>query len=506
MPESNPSDAAARHLRQQHKLAKDLIRKAREGDVSSLARFRNVFPDKSEFQLADAQLVIAREAGFESWVKLVKHVEEIERQQFKLAVQQHDAAEVRRLLSGSDYLQTQVNSALFDFGRRAVHAASNHQDLLDVLLEFGADLSLKSQWNAGPYSVLDDASEQSVRYLLSRGAKLTANVAARLGWLHELKELLDRDPANLESVGGDGKRPLHEAKDIEIAVYLLDRGAQIDARCLDHHSTPAQYALIERPEVCRLLIGRGARADLFMAAHLGDLDLAKRLIAEDPHSTAARVNLDGYPAVPKFNIYCWTIGRYVSPLEVARRAGHRDVADWIQAHSSANTRLIDAAWRADRAACEQIIASQPNVLSTLSKHDQSLIAHAAHFFKTDAVKLMLDLGFDPAATSVDGGSTLHQACWVGSVEIVDMLLKDGRSDLNLPDPTHKSRPISWAAYGSVHRREAKGDYVEVIRRLARAGADLQARGNLNDTSLVQMAEGNPSIQALLRDLIAEKTP
>ena len=49
----------ARHLRQQHKLAKDLIREARAGDAPSLGRLKGVFPDKSEFQLADAQLVMA---------------------------------------------------------------------------------------------------------------------------------------------------------------------------------------------------------------------------------------------------------------------------------------------------------------------------------------------------------------------------------------------------------------------------------------------------------------
>ena len=63
-----------------------------------------------------------------------------------------------------------------------------------------------------------------------------------------------------------------------IAEFLLDRGADIDARCIDHKSTPAQYALVDRPEVCRRLLERGATPDIFMAARLGDLALAARLI------------------------------------------------------------------------------------------------------------------------------------------------------------------------------------------------------------------------------------
>ena len=47
-----------------------------------------------------------------------------------------------------------------------------------------------------------------------------------------------RDPALVNAKGGDGKRPLHYARTVEIAEFLLDRGAEIDALDDDHSSTP----------------------------------------------------------------------------------------------------------------------------------------------------------------------------------------------------------------------------------------------------------------------------
>ena len=63
------------NLEQQRKLAKDLIRAARAGNAAALARMRAVRPDAAaaarSLKLADAQLAVAREGGFESWPKLI---------------------------------------------------------------------------------------------------------------------------------------------------------------------------------------------------------------------------------------------------------------------------------------------------------------------------------------------------------------------------------------------------------------------------------------------------
>jgi hypothetical protein len=99
---------------------------------------------------------------------------------------------------------------------------------------------------------------------------------------------------------------------------------------------------------------------------------------------------------------------------------------------------------------------------------------------------------------MDGGSALHAACWMGHVVLVERMLARGGVSLDAGDPTHGSPPLGWAAFGSVQRRARGGDYVGVIDRLVAAGADVSAAGNRSGRSLVQMAEGNPSVQAALR--------
>jgi ankyrin repeat protein len=102
------------------------------------------------------------------------------------------------------------------------------------------------------------------------------------------------------------------------------------------------------------------------------------------------------------------------------------------------------------------------------------------------------------APGTDGGSALHAACWIGSVNLVSRLLDSGRVPVDLRDPTHGSTPLGWTAFGSVHRGSAAGDYPAVIDRLVAAGADVRAPGNRPGHSLLQMASGNGAVEAALR--------
>ena len=61
-------------LEQLRKQAKELLKQLRNGDPFAIDRLRKHKPNVSEPILADAQFVIAREHGFESWPKLVHHV------------------------------------------------------------------------------------------------------------------------------------------------------------------------------------------------------------------------------------------------------------------------------------------------------------------------------------------------------------------------------------------------------------------------------------------------
>jgi ankyrin repeat protein len=496
----NPSPVPT-SLEQQRKLAKDLIRAARAGDAVALARLHAVRSDtattRRSLKLADAQLAVAREGGFESWPKLVAEFQERDVEAFCDAVRGGDTSRTRQLLA-SVHVRKRVNDPMFAFGQRAAHIAATNEALLTMLIEAGADVNRKSDWENGPYTVLDNADEDTARFLLSRGATLTPNVAARLGWFDELQRLVAADAALVHARGGDGQQPLHEAKTVEIADFLLDRGAGIDVRCIDHQSTPAQYALVDRPQVCRRLLERGATPDIFMAARLGDVSLAAGLLDTDPSCASARINEPGYAPVPPLHIYCWSLGFGLSPHEVAKKFGHRAVHELLMNRSSAEVRFINAALTADERHTNAVLTEHPSLVASLARKLHGHLAQAIFYGHIDAADLMLRLGFDPAAPGVDGGTALHAACWVGNVRMVERLLAHGGVPFDARDPTHHSTPLGWAAFGSVHRRAAGGDYPGVVDLLVGAGADITAPGNGKNLTLVEMAQGNPAMQAALR--------
>jgi ankyrin repeat protein len=341
--------------------------------------------------------------------------------------------------------------------------------------------------------VLDDGPEDQARQLISRGARLTPHAAARLGWLDELRRMVEVNPAVVHEKGGDGQRPLHFAKTPEIVDFLLDHGAEINAKCVDHHSTAAQYALKDRPEVTRRLLERGATPDIFMPARLGDLSLAQQLIEENPDCLTARTNVKGYDRVPVCGIYNWVLGFHLSPHEVALNFDHPDVHELLLRRSPPKLRLMDAAMRNDEAAARAALRSDPTLPGSMLPEDHAAIAYAAFQNRTEAVKLMLKLGFDPMARGNDGGTVLHMAAWVANHEMIKELLKRG-AKIDALDLVHKGPPLGWAVYGSVHRRQPGADYAGAIELLVKAGANIKAPG------LISLAEGNPPIQDVLRRL------
>ena len=415
------------------------------------------------------------------------------------AIRANDVSRTQQLLA-SPHVRKRINDPMFAFGQRAAHIAAKNRALLTALISAGADVNLKSDWQNGPYTVLDNADEESARFLLAQGATLTPNVAARLGWLDELQAMVTADAAAVHARGGDGQQPLHEARTVAIADLLMDRGAGVDVRCIDHKSTPAQYALVDRPDVCRRLLERGATPDIFMAARLGDVPLASRLVDADPSCVAARVNDTGYAPVPPFNIYCWTLGFGLSPHDVAATFGHPEVHAVLVARSPSRVRFANALLAADESAAAALLAEDPSLIPSLSREEHGHLSRAIFTERFAAAELMLRLGFDPAAGGIDGGTALHAACWVGSVRMVDLILAHGGVALDARDPTHQSTPLGWTAFGSVHRCAPGADYPAVAGRLVAAGADIAALGNGEGRTLLSVCEGNPVMQAALRRL------
>jgi ankyrin repeat protein len=158
---------------------------------------------------------------------------------------------------------------------------------------------------------------------------------------------------------------------------------------------------------------------------------------------------------------------------------------------------MNAALAADERTARAAIAGDPSLLAGMTREEHGHLALAIFHEKFDAADLMIELGFDPAAPGVDGGTALHAACWVGSVRMVERLLARGGVPLDARDPTHQGSVLGWAAFGSVHRRAPGSDYPAVAERLVAAGADITAVGNGEGLSLVRMARGNRVMQDAL---------
>ena len=91
-------------LELQQKRAKELLRAVWAGDAETLARIRTLHPKPpapDALKLADAQLVVARGYGFESWAAMKRKIESLTTtpvERFLIALHEGDAERVRQLL------------------------------------------------------------------------------------------------------------------------------------------------------------------------------------------------------------------------------------------------------------------------------------------------------------------------------------------------------------------------------------------------------------------------
>ena len=485
------------NLEQQRKLAKALARDYWRGEREAVARVSALHPGPpapDAFALSDAQLVIARGYGFASWAKLKHKIDSLTSspvEQFVTAVKGRDVEAARGLLAAHPELAARINEPLFAFKQTAAHIAATDLAMLDLLLAHGADLNVKSSWEEGGFGILENVTPEQAPPLIARGAKVDVWAAANLG----MGALVEADPALVNAKGGDGKRPLHYARTIEIARFLLDRGAQIDALDDDHDSTPAQHLIGDRPDVCRFLVARGARSDLLMAAALGDLALVRKHLDEDPGAIAMRVDQDWFPMVDTAknggHIYQWTLGFHVSAFEIARRRGHRDVLDLLMQRADPLERLLDALWRGDRAAADALLAAEPGLIKRAPPRALHQVADAARNNNTAAVRAMLARGFPATAVSQHGATPLHWAAFHGNPEMLRDVLAQN------PPLEAQERDCKATAMGSViqgvrysWRGISTNRHAECARLLLDAGA------HVDESAL---PTGHDDLDAVLRE-------
>ncbi|HEV7990624.1 MAG TPA: hypothetical protein VGP25_02315 [Gemmatimonadaceae bacterium] len=473
-------------LAQQSKQAKELLERFTEGETEATARVRAALPDKTRIRLADAQFVIAREYGFVNWAALKRHIESAAvaspppEELAHHAFQRRDASAVRQLLASHPALRSRIDDPMFSFDSPPIVAFANDLPMVDVLLDFGADPNRKSDWWAGGFHALHVATGAAADRLLAGGAVPDACAAAHLDRPDLLETMIANDPACVHQRGGDGQTPLHFATSRRVVDLLLDAGAELDARDVDHRSTPAEWMLERargagRYELARYLVERGAAADIFLVAALGLTDRARTMIARDPTVLDLLTGKGEYGERPpsSFHIYFWTIGAHRSPLEVAGQFEQMDTLQVMLEHASPLRRFLVACRAGDERTAREELRNHPGLVAQMQPEHHQAVSDAAWNCDARAVTLMLELGFDPRTPGHDSGTALHCAAWQGSPDTVRALLQSelGRALVPQRDAHYQATPLGWCCHGSQHGDTSR-DHAAVAELLLAADARL----------------------------------
>ncbi|GGH15925.1 ankyrin repeat domain-containing protein [Silvibacterium dinghuense] len=483
-----PARPNLEHLKNQ---ARTLLDQALAADPVAVARLAAFGVTTPQPKLADALHIIAREYSFDTWPALKQYLElgsENPAQALSSAIKSNQAALVRAVLTRHPTLRGGVLDEPLpglSFDAQALIGAvmRDNREMIDALLDAGADINARTRWWAGGFGVLDSASPELAEYLIARGAIVDIHAAARLGRIDRVRELLAADPNLVHARGGDGELPLHFAATVEIAALLLDHGADINARDIDHESTAAQYMvcmrqLLEwrdpyRHDVARFLISRGAETDILMASAVGDLALVERILNHDPDTIRITVRERDFPKRdPRSGgcIYYFGFGITTTPHMLARQFGHTAVFDLLMQRSPAWIRLVNIAETGDEEGVKRILAQHPTLFQKLSPAAARRLIGTAVRNNARAVELLVSHGWPVTAALESQQTALHYAAWHGNLEMVNALLRH-HAPVQVFELEHGGSPLAWALHGSTHSwHRDTGDYPGVVRTLLAAGA------------------------------------
>ena len=309
------------------------------------------------------------------------------------AVKTGDVGVVRQLAVAQPALLNAYDYSCFGATPITAVTFKDDREMIAALIELGADPNRRSDWEMGPWSPLHSAihacHDDLAEYLLEHGAELDVHTAAALGRVDDLKRILKESPQRVHERGGDGCTPLHFAGSEAAIDVLLEHGAEPEARCTDHFSTPVQYLADPRPQMARYLFSKGATADIFSAALCGALETVRDLIAEDAGVLDLKIDQETFPPGPEQNvqnIMTYTIGGGCTPLHAAA------------------------------------VGNQPEM-----------------------IKLLIELGADPNVRGgYDNATSLHQVAWRDNLEAAQALVECGADVNRLSGDIHNNSPAGWA--------------------------------------------------------------
>ena len=280
----NPQDAlplpARPSLEQYRKLAKDLVKACRSGESRAMAAWTDHWiasliaasdrrpRDRAANQveefairtmtrgartcvLADAQFVIARSHGFDSWPKFSAHLDALAH----AGVPFETAAQA--IVDGDE---TTLGRLLAE--RPELIRARSEREHRATLLHYVSANGVEGYRQKTPHNIV------RITERLLAGAEVDAEADVYGGGATTL------------GLVATSAHPRQAGVQIALIALLLEHGARIDHPNLAGNDHGAVFACLANgcPEAARYLAGRGARLDLVAAAGVGRLDVVQGLV------------------------------------------------------------------------------------------------------------------------------------------------------------------------------------------------------------------------------------
>ena len=444
MTHSLPPNPSLENLRKQ---AKTLKKAWQAGDTVALERIQAAHPrfPTAQPRLADCQLVLARECGFHTWRELKAAVEsarsDLPEQFVTIACLCYDDPHYdHRMFHARAHEMLKANPWLAGANGWSAAAAGNTA-ALQVFLDGDPELANRP----GPhgwvplicacYSRVRPTFE-AARLLLDRGAD--PNAYTMKGNADERLDQTGRRFTALDGLFGGGStgmanQPPHPQWR-ELAELLLNCGAHpADEIAIEISQGEQTYAKLE------MLLRHGltrAAASAAGATLMGRA-LALAVIAGD--GARVKLLLDHHARTDE-------TFRGKTPWQHAMERGHLEIARQLEAAGAPVAdldevgRFVSLCLAGDARGAHAMLGRSPDLPSRAPKE---LALKAVSTGRIGAVKLVLDLGFDP--NFMDEVTALHSAAGGDRQEIMRLLLARGGS-LTVREPFYDGTPVEWADF------------------------------------------------------------